>query len=161
MVIDGLRNGDNYILWPSGRIQHAGIERLGGARALADILQAVPQASVVLVRTRGLWGSMFSYAQTGEHPNLIGRYAAGLGYLMSNLLVFMPRRPVSITIERIERSRLPELRREKLNPWFEAWYNTGGSSRDADLLPLPFRLWPAYLRVPQVGESRRSRSRPA
>ena len=30
---------------------------LGGARALTDILQAVPEAKVVLVRTRGVWGS--------------------------------------------------------------------------------------------------------
>jgi long-chain-fatty-acid--[acyl-carrier-protein] ligase len=123
VVITGLRSGDNYILWPSGRIQHNGEERLGGARALADILQAVPEAQIVLVRTRGLWGSMFSYAQTDEHPNLIGRYAAGVGWLLANLLVFMPRRTVDITVERIDRGRLPELRRETLNPWFEAWYN--------------------------------------
>jgi long-chain-fatty-acid--[acyl-carrier-protein] ligase len=127
VVIDGLKSGDNYILWPSGRIQVDGTERLGGARALADILQAVPETTVVLVRTRGLWGSMFSFAQTGQHPSLIGRYAAGVGWLLANLLVFMPRRSVEITVERIDHSRLPELRRETLNPWFEEWYNRGGS----------------------------------
>jgi len=138
VVIDGLRSGDNYILWPSGHIQHDGTERLGGARALADILQAVPEATVVLVRTRGLWGSMFGYAQTGEHPHLIGRYAAGLGWLLSNLLVFMPRRSVEITVERVERGRLPELRRETLNPWFEAWYNSGDSPETPTYVPYHF-----------------------
>ena len=39
-----------------------GAERLGGARATADILRAVPGVNVVLVRTRGVWGSRFSYA---------------------------------------------------------------------------------------------------
>jgi long-chain-fatty-acid--[acyl-carrier-protein] ligase len=138
MVIDGLRNGEHHILWPSGRIERDGKERLGGARALSDILQSVPEAVVVLVRTRGLWGSMFTYAQTGEHPSLIGRYAAGAGWLLANLLFFMPRRPVDITIERIERGRLPDLRRETLNPWFEAWYNEGDGPEKPTYVPYHF-----------------------
>ncbi|HEY7315721.1 MAG TPA: AMP-binding protein [Gemmataceae bacterium] len=150
VVIDGLRNGQNHILWPSGRIQHDGKERLGGARALADILQAVPEANVVLVRTRGLWGSMFSYAQTGEHPSLIGRYAAGLGWLVANLLVFMPRRRIDITIERIERGRLPELRREKLNPWFEAWYNDNDGPETPTYVPYHFAFGRGSFEFPKL-----------
>jgi long-chain-fatty-acid--[acyl-carrier-protein] ligase len=137
-IIAGLRQGENHILWPSGRLQSDGKERLGGARAIADILQAVPEASIVLVRTRGLWGSMFSYAQTGEHPSLIGRYAAGLGWLVANLFVFTPRRRVDITIERIERDRLPELRRETLNPWLEAWYNENDGPEKPTYVPYHF-----------------------
>jgi long-chain-fatty-acid--[acyl-carrier-protein] ligase len=138
MVIAGLRNGEQHILWPAGRIEHDGKEKLGGARAVSDILQAVPEAHVMLVRTRGLWGSMFGYAQTGEHPSLIGRYAAGLGWLLANLLFFMPRRRIEITIERIERSRLPELRREALNPWLEAWYNEGDGPEKPTYVPYHF-----------------------
>jgi long-chain-fatty-acid--[acyl-carrier-protein] ligase len=138
VVISGLQKGENQILWPSGRIQTDGMEQLGGARALADILRAVPQATVVLVRTRGVWGSMFSYAQTGEHPNLLGRYAAGLGWLVANLILFAPRRKVDITIERMEHSRLPELRRETLNPWFEAWYNENDGPETPTYVPYHF-----------------------
>jgi long-chain-fatty-acid--[acyl-carrier-protein] ligase len=138
VVIAGLRNGENHILWPAGHIQHDGKERLGGARALADILKAVPQATIVLVRTRGVWGSMFSYAQTGEHPHLIGRYAAGLGWLLANLVFFTPRRRVDITIERIDRSRLPELRRDTLNPWLEAWYNDNDGPETPTYVPYHF-----------------------
>jgi long-chain-fatty-acid--[acyl-carrier-protein] ligase len=137
-VIEGLRNGENHILWPAGHIQHDGKEHLGAARALADILQAVPEANIVLVRTRGLWGSMFSYAQTGEHPNLIGRYVAGLGWILANLLFFTPRRKMDISIERIERSRLPELRRETLNPWLEAWYNDSDGAEKPTYVPYHF-----------------------
>ena len=56
-VIEGLKRGDNHILWPAGHVQHDGVERLGVAQALTDILRAVPDAEIVLVRTRGLWGS--------------------------------------------------------------------------------------------------------
>jgi long-chain-fatty-acid--[acyl-carrier-protein] ligase len=139
-VITGLRKGENHVLWPSGRIQSDGLERLGGARAVADILQAVPEAEVVLVRTRGVWGSMFSYAQTGQHPHLIGRYAAGLGWLLANLFLFAPRRRVDITLEHIQRSRLPELRRETLNPWLEAWYNENDGPEQPTYVPYHFLL---------------------
>ena len=56
-VIDGLKKGENFILWPAGRIQRGGVEAIGGARAATEILRAVPEANVVLVRTTGLWGS--------------------------------------------------------------------------------------------------------
>jgi long-chain-fatty-acid--[acyl-carrier-protein] ligase len=138
VVIAGLRKGENHILWPAGHIQSDGKERLGGARALADILQAVPQTTLVRIRTRGLWGSMFSFAQTGEHPHLIGRYAAGLGWLAANLFLFAPRRLVDMTIERIDRDHLPELRRETLNPWLEEWYNDNGGAETPTYVPYHF-----------------------
>jgi long-chain-fatty-acid--[acyl-carrier-protein] ligase len=126
-VIAGLRDGHNHIFWPAGRIQRRrGWEQLGGARALTDVLQAVPDANLVLVRTRGVWGSRFSYARTGKQPNLTGGLLTGLAWLLANFFFFMPRRRVDITVERVDRSRLPELTREKINPWFEGWYNAEG-----------------------------------
>jgi long-chain-fatty-acid--[acyl-carrier-protein] ligase len=125
-VIDALRAGQNVILWPSGRLQRNGRERLGAARTLSDVLKAVPQARVVLVRTRGLWGSRFSYAFTGQCPHLGQRLLQGVGLLLANLLFFAPRRGVDLTLEYVERQRLPGLEREQLNPWLENWYNAGG-----------------------------------
>ena len=61
-VIAALRAGENVILWPSGRLSRDGAEHLGGARTAADVLAAVPNCTVVLARTRGLWGSMYSWA---------------------------------------------------------------------------------------------------
>jgi long-chain-fatty-acid--[acyl-carrier-protein] ligase len=128
-LIEGLRHGENFILWPAGRLERAGVERIGAARALADILKAVPEANVVAVRTRGLFGSSFSYPYTGKGPPMGTRLLQGLGLLFANLLVFMPRRRVEITLERIDRSRLPEPTREAINPWFEAWYNVGAPEK--------------------------------
>jgi long-chain-fatty-acid--[acyl-carrier-protein] ligase len=125
-VVDGLRQGDNILLWPAGRTEVDGTERLGGARALADVLEQAPESQIVLVRTRGVFGSMFSWAYTGKHPHLGRRILAALGWLAASLFVFMPRRRVDVYLEPIARSELPELRREALNPWFEARYNRDG-----------------------------------
>ncbi len=124
-VVEAMKRGENHIIWPSGHVWRSGREQLKAARAASDILQAVPEATVLLVRTRGLWGSKFSWAH-GKKPKLTRRLLAGVGWLLANLLCFMPRRKVDITLERVDRSALPEPRREVVNPWLEEWYNRGG-----------------------------------
>jgi long-chain-fatty-acid--[acyl-carrier-protein] ligase len=146
-VIAGLRRGENFVVWPAGRIERAGVERLGAARALADILKAAPEANVVAVRTRGLFGSSFSYAYTGKGPPMARRLRQGLGWLIANALLFMPRRKVEITAEPIDRSRLPELTREAINPWFEAWYNEGAPEKPT-FVPYHFLVGPRTREFP-------------
>lgn len=147
-VIEGLRRGENFVLWPSGRVQRDGVERLGAARALTDILKAVPEASVVLMRTRGVWGSSFTYA-TGRTPRLGRCFRDGLLWLAANLLVFMPRRRVDITIEPLDRARLPELERDPVNRWFEAWYNVDGPERPT-YVPYHFLFGPGSRAFPSA-----------
>jgi long-chain-fatty-acid--[acyl-carrier-protein] ligase len=122
-ISEGLRQGQSFILWPAGRVQRDGGERIGPARAPADVLRQVPEANVVLVRSRGLWGSSWTWAQLSSRPQLIRCMLAGVGWILANLLVFMPRRKVDITAEVVDRARMPEPRREVLNPWLENWYN--------------------------------------
>jgi long-chain-fatty-acid--[acyl-carrier-protein] ligase len=128
-IVDGLKRGENHILWPAGRVERNGSEILGGARSAAEVLRAVPEANVVLVRTRGVWGSSFTYAPTAATPSQGSAALWGLGWLLANLLFFMPRRPVDITVEVVDRRKLPEPRREKINPWLEEWYNRGGAEK--------------------------------
>jgi long-chain-fatty-acid--[acyl-carrier-protein] ligase len=148
-VIAGLRQGDNFLLWPAGHVEHDGAERLGAARATADILRDVSKAEVVLVRTRGVWGSRFSFAYTGKRPRMGRELRRGLGLLLANLLLFMPRRRVDITVERVGRDRLPEPRREVLNPWLEAWYNQGGPEAPA-FVPYHFLFGPRTREFPKA-----------
>ena len=125
-VIAGLRRGENFLMWPSGRAERDGVEHLGAVSALTEILREVPEASVVLVQTRGVWGSMFSYARTGQMPHLGRCLGNGAMLLASNLFVLTPRRQVTITVERLDRKQLPPLERDQVNRWFEKWYNPDG-----------------------------------
>ncbi|MEO2089277.1 MAG: 1-acyl-sn-glycerol-3-phosphate acyltransferase, partial [Gemmataceae bacterium] len=47
-VVKALKNGTNVVVWPAGRLCRDGRERLGGTRAVSDILAAYPQTTVVL-----------------------------------------------------------------------------------------------------------------
>jgi long-chain-fatty-acid--[acyl-carrier-protein] ligase len=148
-VAAGLRRGENFLVWPAGHVERDGAEHLAGARAAAEILQAAPEAQVVLLRTRGVWGSMFSFARTGKAPRL-GRIALkGIGLLLANLLFFTPRRRVEMTLEPVDRAGLPEPRRETLNPWLEAWYNAGGPETPT-FVPYHFLFGPRTYEFPRT-----------
>jgi acyl-CoA synthetase (AMP-forming)/AMP-acid ligase II/1-acyl-sn-glycerol-3-phosphate acyltransferase/acyl carrier protein len=136
-VIEALQAGENVVLWPAGTLSRDGAERLGAARAAAEVLKAVPHATVVLVRTRGLWGSSFGWARGGK-PLLVNRLLAGVGWLLLNLLVFSPRRSLHVHVEAFGPGERPEPTREELNPWLERWYEADGGERPTFVPYHPF-----------------------
>lgn len=125
-IAEGLQRGENYLLYPSGRAQRRGLEEIGGSRAAAEILERSPDVNLVLVRTRGVWGSMFSYSQTGQSPKLGRCVVRAFGWVLASLIAFLPRRNVTMTVEVLDRDDLPEVSREKLNRFLEDWYNREG-----------------------------------
>ncbi len=125
-VVAGLERGENFLIYPSGRVQHRGYESIGSARAASEILSRFPRANIVLLRTRGLWGSVFGYARTAQRPNLAQGAVRGVGWVLANLLLFTPRRKVTMTIEVIRAEDLPGLTREAINPYLEEWYRRKG-----------------------------------
>lgn len=135
-VIATLRAGGNVILWPSGRLTRDGTERLGGARTAADVLAAVPNVTVVLARTRGLWGSMFSWAD--GKPSLMKGFTRGLGLWVANLFFFAPRRKVTVTLETFLPDQRPEPKRELVNKWLDAWFNADTPREEPTFVPRHF-----------------------
>ncbi len=119
---DCLRRGENVLLYPAGRIYRARQEDLGGNSGVEKILRDVPEARVVLVRIRGLWGSRFGFGLTGGYPKLGRQLFRAALELLANGLFFMPRRPVSV--EFVEPDDLPRTAdRATLNRRLEAFYN--------------------------------------
>ena len=151
-VVAGLERGECFLIYPSGHVVHNGREEVGAARTAAEVLARCPQANVVLVRTRGLWGSMFTYARTGSAPSLAQCAVRGLAWMAANLIVFAPRRRIVITVERVEPDRLPAAKRETLNPFLEAWYNQEGPETPVFV---PYHAWfgPRQVSFPAAGES--------
>jgi acyl-CoA synthetase (AMP-forming)/AMP-acid ligase II/1-acyl-sn-glycerol-3-phosphate acyltransferase/acyl carrier protein len=122
-VVAGLDQGGKFLIYPSGKLERNGLEQIGSTRAVPDILARRPDTTIVLVRTVGVWGSMTTFAIDGKEPNLPLRFIQSVGILLSNLIFFTPRRRIKMTIEIVDPKNLPDIRREKLNPWIEQWYN--------------------------------------
>lgn len=147
-AINALKAGENVILWPSGRLMRDGVERVGANRGVADILSAVPNAAVVLIRTRGLWGSMFSWGYTGQRPPLMNRLAQGAGLLLANLVAFAPRRRVTVTVEAFPPGTRPEPTRDALNRWLDEWYNRDQRPETPTFVPYHFWFGPRTYEFP-------------
>lgn len=139
-VIASLKRGDNVILWPSGRLSRDGSEKIGGARTAADVLAAVPGVTVVLARTRGLYGSMVSWAD-GE-PELGKGLAKCIGLWLANLMVFAPRRRVTVALEAFTPEERPAPTREAVNRWLEEWYNADTPREAPTFVPHHFLFGP-------------------
>jgi len=162
-VVAGLQRGESFLLYPSGRVQRRGVEEIGAARAAFETLSRCPQANVVLVRTRGVFGSMFGYAQTARAADLGRCVLRALGWLIANLLIFMPRREVTMTVEVIDRHDLPLSSRDTLNRYLEEWYNRGGPGSPV-YVPYHFLFGLREFRFPDLsraGEVDLSKIRPA
>jgi acyl-CoA synthetase (AMP-forming)/AMP-acid ligase II/1-acyl-sn-glycerol-3-phosphate acyltransferase/acyl carrier protein len=133
--IEGLKAGENLLLYPGGHLMHARFEDLGGTSAVALILERIPDLRVVLVRSRGLWGSSFSWA-SGRPPQLVSVLRKSAVYLLANLLVFSPRRRV--TVEFTEPADLPRNQgRAALNRYMEAYFNDGATPNTY----VPHTIW--------------------
>ncbi|CAN5541226.1 hypothetical protein BH11PLA2_BH11PLA2_28030 [soil metagenome] len=146
-VAAALAAGDNVVLWPSGTLSRDGKDYMGAARTAADVLKAVPNTTVLLVRTRGLWGSCFSWARTGRKPSLTRGLFRGAIKLLTNLIIFAPRRKVTMTLEAFSTNERPEPTREQLNPWLEAWYNADGGEQPT-YVPTHFLIGPRTYTFP-------------
>ena len=134
-LVECLARGENVLLYPSGHLCRNRMEELGGNSAVETLLRAVPDARVVLVRTRGLWGSSFGWA-SGREPSVADVLGKGLKLLLASGMFFAPRR--KLDIELTEPDDLPRLAdRTEINRYLEDFYN-------ADAPPatyVPYTIW--------------------
>ena len=149
-VISCLKNGQNIIMWPAGRIYRTNHENLGAASALTEILNAVPDINIVIIKTRGMWGSMFSLAQTAIDPPIVEKLKKGFFTLLQNLIFFTPRRNINVTVEKIDKDLIPKpYIKEKINPYFNSLYNSEGPERPV-YVPYHFLFGPRTYDFPDL-----------
>lgn len=129
-VATALRQGENVLLYPSGKLTFTGVEELGSNSGVRLLREAVPNVRLVGIRTQGLWGSSFSRAR-GFMPVFGSTLLRGAGWLLANLLFFMPRRDVLLTVTELDaasfapsqQASLQACSRNSLNRALEAFYN--------------------------------------
>lgn len=125
-VLAGLDEGHAFLLYPSGRLQRGEREVIGGSRAAYEIVTRSENCNIVLVRTRGVWGSNFSCAENGQLPGLGGVLLRGFLWGIVSLFLFAPKRRITMTVELMDRAKLPMDDRAKFNRFLEDWYNQDG-----------------------------------
>jgi long-chain-fatty-acid--[acyl-carrier-protein] ligase len=130
-----LRKGGNLVLYPSGHLYRWRYEDLRGNSSAERMIRSAPDARIVLVRTRGLWGSCFSWGH-GSEPSVATTLGKGSLELLASGIAFAPKRDVHIDF--VEPEDFPrDGSREEINGYLESFYN-------ADAPPntyVPHMLW--------------------
>jgi acyl-CoA synthetase (AMP-forming)/AMP-acid ligase II/1-acyl-sn-glycerol-3-phosphate acyltransferase/acyl carrier protein len=135
-TIAGVREGENLLFYPAGRLRRQRLEEVRAASGTEILVKAVPEARVVLVRQTGLWGSSFSLAFDGRMPQALPTALRGLKYLLLNGLFFMPRRHV--LVEFVEPDDFPrDGTRMAINRYLEDFYNVRAPGNTY----VPYRFW--------------------
>ena len=122
-VKEQIQKGENFLVYPSGQLKKKGHEIIGGNSFIQRILKAAPDVQVVLIRTSGLWGSLFSRAITGESPDFGKVFKQGVKILLKNGIFFCPRRKVTVEFELADAEFPYSGTRLELNQYLEKWYN--------------------------------------
>ena len=120
-IVKAIENGENVLLYPSGRLYRSSAEHIGANSAVHKICESIPDARVVLVRTTGLWGSSFSHAQ-GTEPSFAKAFFKGIFYVLANAFFLVPKR--NVHMEFFCPDDLPKNQDKKaLNTYLEGFYN--------------------------------------
>jgi long-chain-fatty-acid--[acyl-carrier-protein] ligase len=122
-IIQGLKDKENFLIYPAGRLKDTSLEVIGGASSVHAIIQESPEANIVLVRIKGLWGSSFSRAFLGITPPLFPTMWEGVKHVFKNLIFFTPRRKVIIEFVPAPADFPRNGTRLEMNKYLEDWYN--------------------------------------
>ena len=126
IVKSTLEDGGNVIFYPSGHIQTEPEHDDIGTRQLAyNMCRDLPEGVLVIcVRTRGLWGSIWSRKGRKTSPSFVPTFIKSV-FLWFFWAPFVPRRRVTMHVEDMT-ERVKEwskLTRLEFNRKLEEWYN--------------------------------------
>ncbi|MBN8554916.1 MAG: AMP-binding protein [Deltaproteobacteria bacterium] len=122
-IIEGIDRGENFLLYPSGHITKSAEESLGNRSGVKQILDAVPNANIAVLKIEGLWGSSFTFGATGKYPNAKISMLRGIPFATANGIFFGPKRNVSLTL--VDASDFPrQADVATINRFLEKIYNS-------------------------------------
>jgi len=126
VVLKALEDGGSVIFYPSGHIQtEPDVESIGTRQLAYNICGELPEGVAVIgVRTRGLWGSVWSRAGRDASPKFVPTLIRSV-LLWFFVAPFTRKRPVSMQLEDLtDRVReWSKLSRLDFNRKLEEWYN--------------------------------------
>jgi len=133
-----LKEGDNVMIYPAGHILKSKYEEIAGNSSIEKIHEYTDRFDIVLIKTRGLWGSSFSRSD-GGYPSVENILKKSIPFLLFNLIFFAPRRRVDITM--IEKDDLPfEKGRVTVNRAIENEFNIDAPSNTY----IPYFWWEGF-----------------
>ncbi len=137
-IVEEVDRGENFLIYPSGKLKRTPDEQIGGASLIPDLLRLRKETKMVLIRTTGLWGSTFSRALTGTTPDFEKMLWNGFKTVLKNGIFFTPRRHIKVELEFAPEDMPRQGEKIEINQWLENWYNKDGPE---ELKLVSFLFW--------------------
>ncbi len=153
VILERLRQGESFIIYPSGKLKTTPDEQIGGASFIHDLLTISPDLSIVLIRTTGLWGSIFSKALTEGTPDFWKMLIKGFKIGIKNGIFFTPRRKILIELEKAPENFPRKASRIDLNKYLEDWYNRYPNSGPEPVKLVSYYFWKKELPEVVISET--------
>lgn len=125
-IISWLKNNKNILIYPSGQVYRQWYESIIWKQSVYNIVNLMPEnTKIVWIKTRWLWGSMFSMAWDNWKTPFFILLLKWIKILFANILFFTPRRNVSIQIVDMTKDILGIKKADLnvLNKYLEDFYN--------------------------------------
>ena len=147
-----LMDGHNMVIYPAGSLMRDNKHSIGGASGVHYLLQNYPGIKVVLVRSRGMWGSLGGTAYSaGMSPKPIPMIKECILLLLKNLIFFMPRREVTFEFEFAPADFPWRADKMEFNRWLDNWYYRPGYET---LNRVSYSRWLTDLKEPVIKTQR-------
>lgn len=144
---DGLKKGQNFLIFPAGVVKKTPIEKIDGKSALPLILQQCPEVNIVLVRITGLWGSRFSCAIRPELrwgtrwvPGIV-MFWQTIKMLFLNVIFFIPKRKIVVEFAPAPNDFPRKGTRLEICRYLEKYYNEVWGPHGEPLYRIPDYFW--------------------
>jgi len=144
---DGLRKGENFLIFPSGCLKKTPVEKMEGKSAIPLLLSLCPDVNIILIRISGLWGSRFSRA-TKPEERWASRWSRGWDMLWQSLKIallngifFIPKRKVTIELLPAGEDFPRFGSRLEINRYLEKYFNEPWGVQGEPLYRVPDYFW--------------------
>ncbi len=128
---EAFKKGNSVIIYPSGMIARQNYERILNKKSAFNIVdQLDDNIQVIGIRTKGLWGSIWTWA-SGKYPAFGKNLLLSFLYVLANLIFFVPKRNVIISFYDITKD-CKEMAKEGqrvFNIFLEDFYNQEGKEK--------------------------------
>ncbi len=126
-IQNALKSGKSILLYPEGRTMSEELHRLFGRKLAFEAVKSAPRGTkIVLVRIKGLWGSIWSRAWTGKPVEFVPTFLKSLFILLANFIILTPKRSVNIEFIDITKEALKYTKDKspvRFNKFLETIYN--------------------------------------
>ena len=114
----------NILIYPAWQLYSQWYEVIRWKKTAYNLVKFIPEdVEILVIRTTGLWWSIWSKAWIWDTPNFIGTFLKSIYIVLVNFIFFVPKRDIKIKIENLTEKLKESKDLNEFNSILENYYN--------------------------------------